>query len=366
MSIIDLPIEIVKTICDFAGLFDSPRLIYTCKSFASIKIFKLNDFRENIFVYKMFDKAYMNGFKSAYGGILDEDGDVEAVMAGLAYGGHVDLFKSNFTQPYLYNKMVIECAYGGGNRDIINMVGLTRRTTAIAGVCKSGNLDLFNELYSSEPVVTNLMEACYGGNIEIVKTIIANGCPDFKSCLFASVLGGSAEIIYYIYNYDQDLDGGLLAACVRGNIKLIDALLNIGAKLTQIHLYQACLSGHINVVKMLIDLGCEVNSVAAKYACMNNDIEMVKLILPLIPYTTCEMIEEAMEYEDNKVLDLILTKEVIEDCNSACFPMPFIFIDSEFLLSKGVPIKRGAKPLYHNFNDKLCFITRLDWGDLSN
>jgi hypothetical protein len=101
-----------------------------------------------------------------------------------------------------------------------------------------------------------LYDACFSGNLDIVKFIIEKGVDDLNWGLTGACYGGHLDIVKFIMEKGvDDLNWGLTGACYGGHLDIVKFLIEKGANDWNRGLYGACSGRHLDIVKFTIEKG---------------------------------------------------------------------------------------------------------------
>ncbi len=158
---------------------------------------------------------------------------------------------------------------------------------ALVYACKSDNKDLVEYILSIIYFVYNHSEnafniACQRGNIEIINFLINDGYYNYNNGLEGACEGGHNEVIKIMITLGAtDYNGGLVGACRGGHNDIIKIMIDLGATDYNGGLVGACRGGHIEIVNLMISLGANEYNLGLENASRGGHIEIVKLMISL-------------------------------------------------------------------------------------
>ncbi len=193
--------------------------------------------------------------------------------------------------------------------------GIDTSKFLIADWAAIGNLDKVKELHKSGvdlntsstlnniDYYTALESSSWGGHINIVEYLIANGADvNFvsgsdledkygRTPLISAVNSEQLEIVKYLIDNDADVNGvgteNYTALAIAKNLKMVKLLVDNGANVNLINMYKPALisaveSNNIEIVEYLLNKGADVNiKVDNNYSAISypNNIEIVKILV---------------------------------------------------------------------------------------
>lgn len=202
----------------------------------------------------------------------------------------------------------------GGHLDVMNMMigkGANYWFDGLLGACVGGTMDMislmitysttgsnYQKHYASTNIVRNdldegtqpldyvLLEACRGGNIDVVRMIIDNYCNDgirWEYGLRGAFAGCDVNIADIMIDKCASnqfaWDFGLMGACERGNIVFVNRTIEIGANDWNYGMFGACKSGNIFLIEMMIEKGADEWNGGLIYACEGGHIDIVQTMI---------------------------------------------------------------------------------------
>jgi len=172
---------------------------------------------------------------------------------------------------------------------------------------RAGKVDRVQELLKAgaNPLVPAggilpLNLAASQGNLEIVKTLLANGADNVNDALLASAAGGHLECVRYLVQIGADVnymskDDGytpLGAGAMSGKLPMVDFLLKKGASWKTVDkagatpLMASVIGRSVDVMKALIDSGSDINA---------RDINGYSVLAATVEYDQLDMAKMLLE-----------------------------------------------------------------------
>jgi ankyrin repeat protein len=187
--------------------------------------------------------------------------------------------------------------------------------------------DIFHlRTYSND----RIYNACKGGYIEIVKSMIEKGSDDR----------------YYVQHGAYDWNHGLRGACQGGHIEIVNLMIEKGADARGIGLYCACEAGHIDLVNLMIEKGVSIWNfgkgiwnIGLEGACKGGHIEIVNLMIEKGARDWINGLHKACKYGHIEILNLMIEK----GANDWNFGLSGACRGGQIEIAN-LMIKKGAKP----------------------
>lgn len=125
-----------------------------------------------------------------------------------------------------------------------------------------------------------LKDACKDGDIESVKFAISNGANDWHDGLLWACFGGNMEIVQLILSHGgRDLNGGLMAAFQEGHMEIVKLMISLGANRFHDIWWSACEEGKIEMVELLISQGYSQWNIGLWQSNNNGHMDILKLMI---------------------------------------------------------------------------------------
>ena len=174
-------------------------------------------------------------------------------------------------------------------------------------------------------------QACYHGEIGIIKDMIAQGPQNWQYGLDAACAGGQEEVILLMIEYGaNDWNDALYYACAGGYRKSIDLLIARGAADWNEGLQGACGGNQPEIVRLMIEYGANDWNNAFIETCSGNHTQLAKLLLKR-GVTTCGLYHAGL-YGNVETVELLLEHGAIdlnEGLMGACLGQSFKYGDDD-------------------------------------
>lgn len=276
-----------------------------------------------------------------------------AKIKNVCKSGDLDLVKSCMAdKTYVYDySTAMYCAGLGGHLNIVEFmisIGADNFIEGLSGACLGGHLFIVKFLIEklNEDAILSLNcvfhHACYSGNLELVKYMIANGVNAWESGFNRACHGGHMPIVQLMISKLTEIDEfnrddlrGLDYACIGGNIDIVKLMIDLTFQDTKTSktstkwfsaLYNACENGHMSVVQLIISAsgGLEGSNIytwshALQWACQSGNMDLVRLIISKIEGSD----------ESSKIYTPIWNMGFIKACNFNNTPIV------QLMISKG-------------------------------
>lgn len=202
---------------------------------------------------------------------LLREGDVNwnIALKGACEGGHLDIIKfvlSNSSSNVDW-KIALKIACKKGSNEIVDLIVSNTPTIdwkmGLQGACEGGHIDLARKIRDKvkdivpEDLMYAFSEACYLGNVDILRFMVSMGVYSWDDGFTSACLGGYIKIVRtMIMKGVTEWSFGFINACSGGHIKIVKLLYTTGFENIKEGLIEgfneACLGGHLNIVKFLL------------------------------------------------------------------------------------------------------------------
>jgi ankyrin repeat protein len=148
----------------------------------------------------------------------------------------------------------------------------------------SGNVDFVRFILKDDSINLNTLfsHACTIGNIEMLKIISTRGSVDWNEAIGHGCLHGHKHIVEYALkttHWHWDWNLGLMNACRKGSIELMNFMLEKGANDYNNGLRGGCMSGNIVCIEEMVRLGAHNYDEGLHCACGSGQIDAAKLMI---------------------------------------------------------------------------------------
>ena len=120
------------------------------------------------------------------------------------------------------------------------------------------NPEKFYQEWKNNKYIYNraMREAAYGGHLELVKNLIAQGACNFDFAMYRAAYGGHLEIVkFFIDQGARHFNRAMAGAARGGHLEIVKYLITQGANNFDWAMEGAARQGHLEIVKYLIDRG---------------------------------------------------------------------------------------------------------------
>ena len=125
-----------------------------------------------------------------------------------------------------------------------------------------------------------LIQACRGGNLNLVKLLISKGAHYFDGGLCTACRGGHLTIVHLMLDNGADsYYSGFSNACRGGHWEIMQLMMDKGANNWTEGFYNACSGGHYRIVRLMMDKGVTNWNEGFLNACQGGHKEIVELML---------------------------------------------------------------------------------------
>lgn len=328
--------------------YDMNILQYACKS-------------GNVEIINTIDTACISMYSTGVISVMWSHG-----LIGACEGGHIEIFKQYQNKTALSGSFFDKCLNAacehGGNIDLVKFIidqGTTVDNEHLNHACRGNNLEIVKFLIkqcNSVDWKNIINEACYGTSPDIFEYAMTKYKNTQKRKL--SLYNGQYETLY----------DDLIRACTGGCIEIVKFLISNSANISSECLKAACEEGHIEIVKLLIS-ECGTNGTngtndrnrislhyGITYACSGGHIEIVELLVSKGPKRLCcydNGLSAACKKGHIKIIELMISK------GATCFNRGLVSACTgghieivELMISKGADnFYEGLKELIYRNHD---------------
>lgn len=160
-----------------------------------------------------------------------------------------------------------------------------------------------------EDLNKGLVGACLGGYIKMIDIVVAHGANDWNSGLSAACEGGRLEVAKIMIqrgasNFDEGLYNACLGKYSNGypHLVLAEFMANQDVKISDINkcLKYACVGGYEELAKIMVAKGAKNFDEGLRQACASKNINIVKLMLDCGATNVDESLTGLIKYHNDK------------------------------------------------------------------
>ena len=234
--------------------------------------------------------------------------------------------------------------------------------------CKQGDkLSIVHATYEANWLNFGLYGACRGGHLELAKLLIRKGANDLNQAFYGACRSGNSSLIEIFQG--ASCNKGLDGACYGGHLELAKSMISKGARDYDASLYYASRGGHLVLVELLISTGvCDYNN-GLYGACCGGHLQLAELMIIKGADDYYEAFRAASYGGHLPLIELVISKLVIEYWNEglyyACWGGHIEAV--EFMISKGADDwNRGLKAAHYKQREHIKQLMIAKGGTIDN